>query len=423
MALTRAVSDFKDSVKAATTTNITLAGGAPTTVDGISISANDSILVRSQTDATQNGLYRVTTLGTGSNGTWTRRSDFNASNQVSAGALIFVEQGSINGNIFYYLPGGLGTVTIGSTSLNFSNLYTTIGGDINANIAALLPTYQGALTANLFTGVAVYAGTIGNTGATLTGSTFNATGAVTGNTFTGIAVYGGTIGNTGSTLTGTLSTTAQTNITSLGTLTSLGVTGTSTLGVVTAASVSAGTIGNTGAAHTGSTFTATGAVTGNTFTGIAVYAGTIGNSGAALTGTLSGAFNGPHNGTVGATTANTGAFTTITTSSTIADSIGDVRNIPQNSQVTGYTLVASDNGKHISITTGGVTVPASVFSAGNSVVVFNNSASSQTITQGASVTMYLSGTATTGNRTLAQRGLCTILCYAANSFVISGSVT
>lgn len=178
-------------------------------------------------------------------------------------------------------------------------------------------------------------------------------------------------------------------------------------------------------ANTGAftTLTATGAVTGNTFTGIAVYAGTIGNSGAALTGTLSGAFNGPHNGTVGATTANTGAFTTITTSSTIADSIGDVRNIPQNSQVTGYTLVASDNGKHISITTGGVTVPASVFSAGNSVVVFNNSASSQTITQGASVTMYLSGTATTGNRTLAQRGLCTILCYAANSFVISGSVT
>ena len=188
-------------------------------------------------------------------------------------------------------------------------------------------------------------------------------------------------------------------------------------------SVYGGTIGNTGATFTGTSASLTGAVTGNTFTGIAVYAGTIGNSGAALTGTLNGAFNGPHNGTVGATTANTGAFTTITTSSTIADSIGDVRNIPQNSQVTGYTLVASDNGKHISITTGGVTVPASVFSAGNSVVVFNNSASSQTITQGASVTMYLSGTATTGNRTLAQRGLCTILCYAANSFVISGSVT
>ena len=54
MALTRAVSDFKDSVKAATTTNITLSEGAPTTVDGISLLANDSVLVKSQTDPTQN---------------------------------------------------------------------------------------------------------------------------------------------------------------------------------------------------------------------------------------------------------------------------------------------------------------------------------------------------------------------------------
>jgi hypothetical protein len=106
----------------------------------------------------------------------------------------------------------------------------------------------------------------------------------------------------------------------------------------------------------------------------------------------------------------------------ISDSIGDVRIIPQNSQVAGYTLLLSDNGKHISITTGGVTVPASVFSAGQTVVIYNNSGSSQTITATA-VTMYQSGTSNTGNRTLAQRGLCTILCYAANSFVISGSVT
>jgi hypothetical protein len=35
--------------------------------------------------------------------------------------------------------------------------------------------------------------------------------------------------------------------------------------------------------------------------------------------------------------------------------------------------------------------------------------------------MYLAGTATTGNRTLAQRGVCTILCVAANTFVILGA--
>jgi hypothetical protein len=105
----------------------------------------------------------------------------------------------------------------------------------------------------------------------------------------------------------------------------------------------------------------------------------------------------------------------------VNDAAGNLRDVPQNAKSAAYTLVSADAGKHVSITTGGVTVPASVFSAGQVITVYNNAAASQTITQGASVTMYLAGTATTGNRTLAQRGLATILCVAANTFVISGS--
>lgn len=104
-----------------------------------------------------------------------------------------------------------------------------------------------------------------------------------------------------------------------------------------------------------------------------------------------------------------------------ADSAGSFRVIPQNSQTTGYTLVASDTGKHISITTGGVTVPSGVFSAGDVVSIYNNSGSNQTITQGASTTLRQAGTATTGNRTLAQYGVATVLCVASNTFVISGA--
>ena len=129
------------------------------------------------------------------------------------------------------------------------------------------------------------------------------------------------------------------------------------------------------------------------------------------------------NGTVGATTPTTGAFTTVTASSTITDSIGNVRTIVQNSQTAAYVLVAADAGKHISITTGGVTVNANIFSAGQAITIFNNSAANQTITQGTSVTMYLAGSATTGNRTLAQRGVCTILCITGGAtpvFVITG---
>jgi hypothetical protein len=113
--------------------------------------------------------------------------------------------------------------------------------------------------------------------------------------------------------------------------------------------------------------------------------------------------------------------TGIVTASSISDSDGDVRRIPQNSKVAPYILVIGDSGKHISITTGGVTVPSGVFSAGDAITIFNNSGSNQTITQGASTTLRFAGTSSTGNRTLSQYGLVSILCVASNTFVISGA--
>jgi trimeric autotransporter adhesin len=95
--------------------------------------------------------------------------------------------------------------------------------------------------------------------------------------------------------------------------------------------------------------------------------------------------------------------------------------VPQNSRTSAYTLIDSDAGKHISITTGGVVIPSSVFGVGDVISVFNNSGSNQTITQGAGTTLRLAGTATTGNRTVAQFGLCSILCVANNVFVINGA--
>jgi len=120
---------------------------------------------------------------------------------------------------------------------------------------------------------------------------------------------------------------------------------------------------------------------------------------------------------VGNTTSNSFVANTSGT----YDTIGNVRDIVNSDKTAAYVLVAADNGKMINITTGGVTINGSIFSAGNNITIFNNSGSSQTITQGTSVTMYLAGTATTGNRTLAQRGLCTVVCVAANTFVISGA--
>lgn len=130
----------------------------------------------------------------------------------------------------------------------------------------------------------------------------------------------------------------------------------------------------------------------------------------------------------GAITSGTIAGTTainisgaITTTGVITDGAGSIRRIPQNAQTAAYTLQASDVGKHISITTGGVTVPASVFSVGDNITIFNNSTSNQTITQGSGVTLRSGGSTATGNRTLSNYGVATILCVAANVFVITGT--
>ena len=89
-----------------------------------------------------------------------------------------------------------------------------------------------------------------------------------------------------------------------------------------------------------------------------------------------------------------------------------------------HTLVAADSGKHISITTGGVTVNTDVFEVGDAVSIYNNSGSDQTITQGTGAKLRTAGTGTTGNITLAQYGICTILCVVdsagADEFVVSG---
>jgi len=90
-------------------------------------------------------------------------------------------------------------------------------------------------------------------------------------------------------------------------------------------------------------------------------------------------------------------------------------------KTSAYTLQSADDGYLITISSGGITVPSGVFAAGQNVTIFNNSASAQTITQGASVTMYWVS-ATTGNRSLSGYGLATILCVASNTFVITGGV-
>ena len=115
--------------------------------------------------------------------------------------------------------------------------------------------------------------------------------------------------------------------------------------------------------------------------------------------------------------------TTVLDAGTIGAAAPGFRGLPQNAQTGAYTLVLSDIGKQVSNTTGGWVIPANAsvaFPIGAAVVLFNNSGSSQTVSI-TSDTMYLAGTANTGTRTLAQRGLATCVKVASTTWVISGT--
>jgi len=185
--------------------------------------------------------------------------------------------------------------------------------------------------------------------------------------------------------------------------------------------------GGTGAA------TLTGVVKGNGAS--AFTAGTVSLT-SEVTGTLPVANGGTGATTAGAALTSLGAAAsgantditaldqdvTITATGTIATDTLGYRGLPQNSRTASYTLALSDAGKMINTTTGGVVIPANssvAFPLGSTVIIYNNSASSQTISI-TTDTIYLAGTATTGSRTLAQRGLATCVKVASTTWVVSG---
>ena len=116
--------DVKESVRAATTASITLSGTQA--VDGINLAAGDRVLVKNQTDGTQNGLYDVV-----DGGAWTRSADADntPSGEVTSGMYTFVEEGSTNADAGFILQ-TTGTITLGSTSLTFVQF--TGAGQISA---------------------------------------------------------------------------------------------------------------------------------------------------------------------------------------------------------------------------------------------------------------------------------------------------
>ena len=90
-------------------------------IDGFAVAATGlRLLVKNEQAAANNGIYTVTTVGTASVPyVLTRASDFDTDKEVTPGAFTFIEQGTANADSGWVLTTD-GTVTIGTTALNFS---------------------------------------------------------------------------------------------------------------------------------------------------------------------------------------------------------------------------------------------------------------------------------------------------------------
>ena len=118
--------DVKDSVVAATTANITIATALNNgdTLDGVSLSTNDRVLVKDQSSASENGIYIV--------GSSPARADDLAAGVDAAGMFTFVEQGSTNADKGFVCTSNKGSAVVGTNNLAFSQFSgagSLTGGD------------------------------------------------------------------------------------------------------------------------------------------------------------------------------------------------------------------------------------------------------------------------------------------------------
>lgn len=111
--------DPKQSVKVATTGSISLSGLL--NIDGVQLAAGDRVLVKSQTYASQNGIYVV------ASSSWTRSNDV-----LTPSSFVFVEQGTVNADTGWVISTD-GAITIGTTDINwiqFSSAGVTVGDGV-----------------------------------------------------------------------------------------------------------------------------------------------------------------------------------------------------------------------------------------------------------------------------------------------------
>ena len=103
--------DIKEAVKVATTANITLSGTQ--TIDGVAVSADERVLVKNQSTASQNGLYLCKAS------TWERTDDLATGSDASS-VFVFVDQGTVNADNGFVCSTNKGSAVVGTNNLAFT---------------------------------------------------------------------------------------------------------------------------------------------------------------------------------------------------------------------------------------------------------------------------------------------------------------
>jgi hypothetical protein len=250
--------DYKQAVRVITLGDITLSGGAPATVDGVNLVAEDRVLVAGQSTGSQNGLYYVQTVGAGSNGTWVRSTDGNETGEIEAGMIVMVTEGDSYKDTQWKLTTN-NPIIIGTTALVFEQNSAFAFGNIYAN------------------GTAVLANTVGGTVTLTAGDNIEITGNNTTKTVT--------IGVTGISLNSIADGTSNVTVVSSDGNVTVGVGGTSNVAVFSTMGVDVtGRVSATGNVNSGNvisaalvqgvTLSASGNVTGGNLTTVGLISAT-----------------------------------------------------------------------------------------------------------------------------------------------------
>lgn len=101
---------WKDACRVASTGNLTLS--AAQTIDGISITAGQRVLVKDQTDAEDNGIYVV------AGGAWARADDMSVAAEVK-GSSVFVMEGTLNADTSFVASND-DFITLGTDNITFA---------------------------------------------------------------------------------------------------------------------------------------------------------------------------------------------------------------------------------------------------------------------------------------------------------------